>query len=208
MGFYPLFVDLAGRRCLVVGGGVVAERRVAGLLAAGATVTVVAPTLTDGLRALAATSRIYHEARTYAAGDVAGHELAFAAADGPGVSEAVLAEGRREDVWVNAADDPEHCDFFLPAVVRRGALTVAIGTGGLSPALTRAIREELEAYFTDDYAALVELVAEVRGELRGLRRSPDGDTWVRALGADLRRLLSEGRRDEAKQRLLEQLGAV
>jgi precorrin-2 dehydrogenase/sirohydrochlorin ferrochelatase len=208
VGFYPLFVELAGRRCLVVGGGVVAERRVAGLLAAGAAVTVVAPTLTDRLRTLAAAGQIVHEARPYGAGDVAGHELVFVAADGPGVSEAVLAEGRRARVWVNAADDPEHCDFILPAVVRRGDLTVAIATGGRSPALTRAIREELEAYFTDDYAALAELAAEVRGELRARRRSPDGDTWRRALGADLRRLLTEGRRDEAKQRLLESLGAA
>jgi precorrin-2 dehydrogenase/sirohydrochlorin ferrochelatase len=208
VGFYPLFVELAGRRCLVVGGGVVAERRVAGLLAAGAAVTVVAPALTERLRALAAAGQIVHEARPYGAADVAGHELVFVAADGPGVSEAVLAEGRRAQVWVNAADDPEHCDFILPAVVRRGDLTVAIATGGRSPALTRAIREELEAYFTDDYAALAELAAEVRGELRARRRSPDGDTWRRALGADLRRLLTEGRRDEAKQRLLESLGAA
>lgn len=208
VGFYPLFVELTGRRCLVVGGGAVAERRVAALLAAGASVAVVAPALTEGLRGLAAAGRIAYEARRYSAGDIAGHELAFVAADGPGVSEEVLAEGRRAGVWVNAADDPDHCDFILPAVVRRGDLTVAIATGGRSPALTRAIREELEAYFTDDYAALADLVAEVRSELRRSRRSPDGNTWRRALGADLRRLLSEGRRDEAKRRLLEALGAA
>lgn len=208
MGFYPLFLDLAGRRCLVVGGGPVAERRVAGLLAAGALVTVVAPTLTQELLALAATRTIWHEAREYRAGDLEGFELALVAADGPGVSTEVLAEGRRAAVWVNAADEPERCDFILPAVVRRGDLTVAISTGGRSPALTRAIREELEAYFSEDYAALVELVAEVRAELRRRRRSPDGETWRRALGADLRRLLAEGQRDEAKHRLLEGLGAA
>jgi precorrin-2 dehydrogenase/sirohydrochlorin ferrochelatase len=208
MGFYPVFVELTGRRCLVVGGGAVAERRVAALLAAGATVTVVAPDLTQGLGDLAAAGRIAYEARKYGTGDIADYELAFVAADGPGVSDEVLMEGRRAGVWVNAADDPEHCDFILPAIVRRGDLTVAIATGGRSPALTRAIREELEAYFTDDYAALADLVAEVRSELRRGRRSPDGETWRRALRGDVRRLLSEGRRDEAKRRLLEGLGAA
>ena len=104
-------------------------------------------------------------------------------------------------------DDTARCDFILPAVVRRVELVVAVSTGGASPALTRAIREDLEAYFTEDYAALAEVVAEVRRELRQRARVPDGAAWRRALDADLRRLVAEGKREEAKAHLLERLGA-
>jgi uroporphyrin-III C-methyltransferase len=110
-------------------------------------------------------------------------------------------------VWVNAADDPAHCDFFLPSVLRRGPLLVAVATGGASPALARAVREEIEQLLTPDYALLAEVVAGVRRELRARGRRADAESWARALGGDLRRLVGEGRRDEARAWLLERLGA-
>ncbi|MBI4588250.1 MAG: bifunctional precorrin-2 dehydrogenase/sirohydrochlorin ferrochelatase [Candidatus Rokubacteria bacterium] len=207
MGHYPIFLELVGRSCLVIGGGPVAGRKVDGLLNAGASVTVVSPMLCSSLEALAEDGRIRHVGREYAPGDLAGHQLIFVATDDRRVSAAVIREGRERGVWVNAADDPAGCDFILPAVLRRGALMVAVATGGASPALTRAIREELEAYFTEDYTALAEIVAEVRRELKARARVPDGEAWHRALDADLRRLLAEGKREEAKARLLERLGA-
>ncbi|MBI2490575.1 MAG: bifunctional precorrin-2 dehydrogenase/sirohydrochlorin ferrochelatase, partial [Candidatus Rokubacteria bacterium] len=146
MGYYPAFLELGGRRCLVVGGGMVAERRVDGLLAAGATVTVIAPTLTPALAALAAEARIRHDRRTVAPGDLDGFELVLAATDSRQANAAVAVEARQRGGWVNAADDPAHCSFILPALVRRGDLVVAVATGGTSPALARAVREELEVY--------------------------------------------------------------
>jgi siroheme synthase-like protein len=110
-------------------------------------------------------------------------------------------------VWVNAADDPAHCDFILPSVLRRGDLTIAIATGGASPALSRAIREELEAYFPDHYATLVQVVGEVRRELRLRARVAGPGEWRTALNADLRRLIAEGHRDAAKAHLLTHLGS-
>lgn len=208
MAYYPVFVELAGRPCLVVGGGPVAERKVEGLLGAGARVTVVSPSLSPRLATLAAAGRIRHQARSYQPGDLACFALAFVATGDARVNAAVAREGRRRGVWVNAADDPAHCDFILPAVVRRGDLAVAVATGGRSPALARAVREELEAYLTDDYAALAEIVGEVRRELRARQASPDAQTWQRALGADLRALVSAGQREAAKRRLLERLGAA
>ncbi len=208
MGYYPVFIDLNGRRCLVIGGGPVAERKVEGLLAAGASVTVISPALNARLDRLASEGRIRYVGRDYAPGDLAGYQLAFVATDDGLVSPAVAREGQAGGVWVNAADDPAWCDFILPAVVRRGALVVAVSTGGASPALTRAIRDELEAYFTADYAALAEVVAEVRRELKEGERPPDAEGWRRALDADLRRLVAEGRREEAKAHLLERLGAA
>src|SRR5437867_2267777 len=148
MGFYPVFLELAGRRCLVVGGGLVAERRVHGLLAANAAVTVVSPALTPALGALASGGQIRHDRRSFEPGDLDGVDLAFAATDRGEVNAALSLAARARGVWVNAADDPAHCTFILPAVVRRGELSVAVSTGGTSPALGRAIREALERYLT------------------------------------------------------------
>lgn len=208
MSYYPIFVELAGRRCLVVGGGTVAERKVQGLLAAGAAVTVVSPDLTVTLRWLAAAGRIGHTGRAYRRGDLAGFVLVFVATGDGAVAGAVAREGRERGVWVNAADDPAHCDFILPAVIRRGPLTVAVGTEGTSPALARLVREELEPHLPPEYAALAELLRDVRREVRARRRPPDAGTWHRALGPDLRVLLATGRREEARRRLLERLGVA
>ena len=109
---------------------------------------------------------------------------------------------------MNAADDPVYCDFLLPSVLRRGRLQVAVSTGGASPALAARVRRDLESYFTPEYEGLVELAAEVRRELRAGGRRADGAIWREALDADLRRLLAEGRRGDAKARLLDRLGVT
>ena len=206
MGYYPVLLDLAGRRCVMVGGGIIAGRRVDGLLTAGARVTVISPRLTRTLAALAAEGRIDHEAREYRDGDLDGADLAFVATDASEVNAAVAREARARGVWINAADDPARCTFILPALVRRGDLTVAVATGGSSPALARAIREELETYLTDDYATLAAIAAEARREVRAAGRPVTADAWRRALGPEVRRLIVERGRDDAKQRLLELLG--
>ncbi|MCL6641532.1 MAG: bifunctional precorrin-2 dehydrogenase/sirohydrochlorin ferrochelatase, partial [Candidatus Rokubacteria bacterium] len=159
MGHYPVVLELAGRPCVVIGGGPVAERKVEGLLAAGAAVTVIAPRLTRRLQALAAEGRIGHVAREYAPGDLDGYRLAIAATDDGVVNAAVAREGRRRGVLVNAADDPVHCDFTLPAVLRRGALVVAVATGGACPALAAAVRDELGRRLGPEYAALADVAA-------------------------------------------------
>ena len=204
---YPIFLDLTDRPCLVVGGGPVAERKVEALLGVGARVTVVSPVSSERLKAWEKGGSIRYVKREYQWGDLIGYQLAFVATDDGEVNAAVAWEGRERGVWVNAADDPANCDFILPSVLRRGALVVAVATGGASPALSRAIREELEAYFTDDYAVLAEVVGDVRRELRSQAHPSDAQAWRRALDADLRRLIAAGRREEAKAHLLDRLGA-
>jgi precorrin-2 dehydrogenase/sirohydrochlorin ferrochelatase len=206
MGYFPVLLDLTGRRCLMVGGGPVAERRIIGLLDAGAQVTVISPRVTPALAALAADGRISLQARHYLAGDLTGVDLAFVATAAREVNQAVTREARERGVWVNAADDPAHCTFILPALVRRGDLTVAVATGGTSPALSRAIREELETYLTAEYATLAALAAEARREVRSAGWVVTADAWRQALGPEVRRIIVEQGRDAAKQRLLELLG--
>ena len=163
------------RRCVVIGGGAVAERKVEGLVAVGANVTVIAPGITDGLKQLLKQGAIRHVAREYQAGDRAGYDLVFVATDDSEVNALVSNEARSLHIWVNSADDPDHCDFILPAVIRRGNLAVAVATDGMSPAVTRAIREELDQYFTADYASFVQIAGEVRRELREKSVSPGGE---------------------------------
>ncbi|HMB34741.1 MAG TPA: bifunctional precorrin-2 dehydrogenase/sirohydrochlorin ferrochelatase [Methylomirabilota bacterium] len=206
--YYPVALDLRGRLCLVVGGGPVAEAKVHGLLAAGARVTVVSPELTTTLASWAADGRISHRPHEYGPDDLDGQQLVFAATDRREVTEAVAGEARRRGVWVNAADDPAFCDFLLPSVLRRGRLIVAVSTGGASPALAARVRRDLEAHVPSEYEALVELAAEVRSELRARATRPGGTAWREALGGDLVTLLAQGKRGEAKARLLDRLGVT
>jgi precorrin-2 dehydrogenase/sirohydrochlorin ferrochelatase len=207
VGYYPVFLEMKDRRCVVIGGGAVAERKVEGLVAAGANVTVISPGMTDGLKELLKQDAIRHVAREYQASDRAGYDLVFVATDNSEINAAVFSEARSLRIWVNSADDPDHCDFILPAVIRRGDLTVAVSTGGASPAVTRAIREELDEYFTADYARFIQIAGEVRRELREKSVSPPASAWNRALQGDFRRLIKEGRPVQAKELLLETLGA-
>jgi len=206
MGYYPLFLEMKGRPCLVVGGGQVAQRKVEGLLAADASVTVVSPDLTAELDVLKSKRRIEHRQRDYQSNDLKGFDIVVAATDDKATNARVDTDARANRVLVNAVDDPDSCDFILPSVVRRGEVVLAISTGGLSPALARRLREELEAYLSEDFAPLVELLAEVRGDLRTRGVSVEAAVWQQAIDGRLRDLLSAGRRAEARSRLLAALG--
>ena len=194
---YPVTLIVEGLPCLVVGGGVVAARKAAGLVACGARVHVVAPAVGDGVRALALT----WEERPYLRGEVAGYRLALAAADDPDVNAAVFADGTAAGVWVNAADDPSHCSFTLPAVVRRGPLTVAVSTDGASPALAAWLRGRLEAELGEEYAVLAALLAAERESARRAGRSSEELNWRGALDSDMLALIRAGQVDVARERL-------
>ncbi len=200
--YYPIFLDLSGRRVIVIGGGEVALRKVEGLLEASADVTVVSPGLHPELQALADSGSVTYVARPYQAGDLQGYFLAFVGTDDGHINAVVAEEGKRSGVLVNAVDDPANCDFVMPAIVRRGRLAVAISTGGGSPAAARRIREEIEAFLTDDYELLLDLATEVRRELRAGDITIDSEVWNRALDNELRALLANGQRGAARERLL------
>jgi siroheme synthase-like protein len=164
--YFAAFLDLRGRRCLVVGGGAIGERKVRDLLGAGADVTVVSPALTPDLTALERRGLIVHRPRRFRRADVRGAALVIAATGVPDVDAAVATEARRRRALVNVVDRPAECDFILPSVLRRGRLQIAVSTGGTSPALAREIRKRLEGLIGPEYAGLVERVGREREQAR------------------------------------------
>jgi len=194
---YPVNLVLDGRRCLVVGGGKIALRKVEGLLACGGRVTVVAPRVDQELRSLVVTI----EERPWRPEDLDGMWLAIAATDDPAVNGAVYAEGQRRGVWVNGADDPANCSFTLPSVVRRGDLQVTVSTGGRSPALASWLRRRLEREIGPEYETLLDLLATEREGLKAAGLSTEGLDWRSALDSDMLDLIRTGDLVHARERL-------
>lgn len=201
MPLYPLSLKIDGRRCLVVGGGGVAERKVASLVEFGADVVVVAPEATEQIRAWAASGRISLLARAFEQSDAAGALIAIAATDDPQVNSAVAYAARASGALVNVVDVPDLCDFYVPASVTRGDLQITIGTGGSSPALAKRLRIDLERQFGPEYEAYLQLLARLRGELKA--HVPDrhrrNEAEERFLASPALRLIVEGRLKDAEQ---------
>jgi precorrin-2 dehydrogenase/sirohydrochlorin ferrochelatase len=208
MSYFPIFLEMKGRRALVIGGGAVAERKIASLLDAGAQVTVISPETSATIARWSDEKSIYLNARRYQPGDLQGYALVFVATDDEEVNAMAHKEGRECGVWVNAADDPAHCDFILPSVLRRGDLTVAVSSSGGSPALARTIREELEIYLTQEYEQLAKLAAEARMELHRRSLKVSFETWRRALSGEVRQFLMRGDLARAKSHLFKELGVA
>jgi siroheme synthase-like protein len=198
---YPVNLIVDGQRCLVVGGGQVAARKTAGLLACGARVTVVAPDVDEEIAAWEADDQVTVERRPYRPGEAAGYRLAIAATGDADVSRAVHDDGEQSGVWVNAADDPASCTFTLPSVVRRGPLVVAISTGGHSPALAAWLRKHVESEMGDEYRILVELLSAEREAIKASGRSTEGLDWQRALESNMLELIRAGEIGQARERL-------
>jgi siroheme synthase-like protein len=165
MGYIPIFLDVTGRDCVVVGGGEVAARKVESLLEAGAQVTVVSPRLSPPMASFAANGSVIHIARDYRPGDISGCVLAYAATDDPKLHRELAAEARALGIPVNVVDVPELCTFIAPAVMQRGALQIAISTGGASPAFAARLRRELEDRFGAEYARTLEVLRAARRRL-------------------------------------------
>jgi precorrin-2 dehydrogenase/sirohydrochlorin ferrochelatase len=172
--YFPAFLDLRGRRCLVVGGGEIGERKARALLECGAEVSVVSPALTPGLAALATAGAVHWRPRAFRKADARGCTLVIAASGVTAVDTAAAAEARRRGALVNVVDRPAHCDFIFPSVLRRGDLQIAVSTGGRSPALAREIRKRLEPQFGPEYASLVDRVGVTRLEARAAATTPAG----------------------------------
>jgi precorrin-2 dehydrogenase/sirohydrochlorin ferrochelatase len=203
---YPVVLAIDGKRCVVVGGGRVAERKVAGLLESGARVKVVSPECTARLTQMAEDGAIEWLCRGFAPGDAAGAELVFAATDDPSVNARVRADAG-DRAWVNVADAPSLCSFTVPAVVEQGDLRIAISTEGQHPGFAKKVKEHLQEFIGREYGEHLAFLGRIRQEV--FRRLPSGSKRQRLLGRlaadslfDLTRERRWQERDEAAERLI------
>jgi precorrin-2 dehydrogenase/sirohydrochlorin ferrochelatase len=160
-----MFLKLEGRRCLVVGAGTIAEGKIGGLIATDASIRVIAPEATTQVQTWAGEGKIDWERRKFLTSDLQGVFLVIAATSSTPVHEEIFAEAKKLGVLCNVVDVPHLCDFFYPAIVRRGSLQIAISTAGESPALSQRLRKELEQQFGPEYEAWVTAIGEARSEL-------------------------------------------
>jgi precorrin-2 dehydrogenase/sirohydrochlorin ferrochelatase len=179
----------------------VAQRKVESLMEAGADrVAVISPRLTHRLKALLQAKRIEHRPRGYQQGDLEGAFVVIAATDDPDVNREVWQEAQERHLLVNVVDDPQHCNFFVPSVVRRGDLTISICTGGQDPALSARLRQELEPRFGREYAAFLEMAGALRDRVgRELSGRARFRFWNALADSEVLALLKEGKRREAKR---------
>jgi precorrin-2 dehydrogenase/sirohydrochlorin ferrochelatase len=208
MKYYPVFLDVNNRRCLVVGGGSVATRKVKSLVECGARVTVVAPSATPELEKMAGDGVIRLEKRAYAAADMDGVFLTFGATSDMAVNDRVRRDAETHNILCNIADYPAGCNFILPSVVQRGDLQIAVSTSGRSPAFARALRKELEERYGREYDDFLRLMGLVRERLLAAAHEPEAHKplFERLVGSGLPDLIREKRRDEIDRVLAETLG--
>jgi precorrin-2 dehydrogenase/sirohydrochlorin ferrochelatase len=201
MARLPLVLDLDGVRCLVVGAGRIAERKIATLLRAGARVTVVAPRATRPVAALARRRRLVWRRRPFRPSDLRGARLAVAAAADEAVNREVARRASRGGAFCNVVDDPGRCTLMMPAVVSRGPLLIAVSTGGASPALARSLRSDLARRYGREYGAYLGLIGALRRRLqRGVGDAAERRRrYRRLLRAPILPLLKRGRRSEARR---------
>jgi len=206
---YPVLLEIEGRRCVVVGGGPETLAKTTALVEQGALVNVVTPGREAGLDELAAAhpGQVAVRHRPWREGDLAGAFLCVAATGDHELNAKIRAEGAREGALVNAVDDPAHCDFAHPAVLRRGDLVVAVGTGGKAPALASLIRRELAGRYGAEYGEAAALIGEVRAAARPHWPSfaAWAERWRVALDDEVIELVRLGRPDEARALLLARL---
>jgi len=198
---YPANLIVSGRRCVVVGAGRIATRKIDGLVAAGAEIVVVAPEATDAVRALVASGTVEWRRRAFEPSDLDDAWLAVTATADPAVNHAVFLAGEARRVWVNSADDPANCSFSLVSVVRRGDIVVTIGTNGRSPALATFLKDHVAEEMGPEYETLLEVLAEAREAIRAAGRSTEDADWRRAFDSGILDLIRAGREAEARELL-------
>ena len=200
---YPVHLDLRDRPVLVVGAGVVAARKIERLVPTSALVTVVAPA---AIPQVAERDDVQWLQRPYQQGEVASYRLAFTCTGDPAVNSQVFADGEASGVWVNSADDVDNCSFILPAVARRGPLSISVGTQGVSPALASWLRRRIQLELDDGVEELARLLSAVRAELRAAAGTTEHSGWHEALDDGLLDAVRAGDSTWAQQRLRASLG--
>ncbi len=208
MKFYPVYLDLRGRSCLIIGGGAVAERKALALLEAGADVTIISPILSSKLQDLSATGKIAHRQKKFDEKDLSDEFLVIAAASSPEVNIRAARACKKRQVLVNVAVPPEESTFIVPSVVERGDLLIAVSTSGISPGLSKKIRRELETLYGPEYKLFLEKLAAIRQLV--MTKIEDEQHRRRIFQAlidsDVIELLRQGKTNAAESRMDELVG--
>ncbi len=203
--FYPIYINLLDKSCLIVGGGIVAQRKVENLLEYGAHIALVSPEITPDIKHYANSGLIKVSEREFAPEDLENVFMVFIATDNSETNRVIAELCATRQILVNAVDDPPNCDFFVPAVVRRGSLSIAISTAGKSPMLARRLREELENQYTHEYGEYLDLL----GEYREIIKNNIPDITIRKqvfnalIDLDIIDLLKAGEREKVRERVQE-----
>jgi precorrin-2 dehydrogenase/sirohydrochlorin ferrochelatase len=208
MRYYPIYLDVKDRKCLVVGGGAVGTRKVETLLECGAKVTVVSIDASEKLKKLSNSGLIRLKERAFQTDDLEGVFLVVGATDDEDLNVKVHAAAERRRVLCNIADRPEACNFILPSIVSRGDLTIAISTSGKSPAFAKKLRKQLEAQFGDEYAEFLNLMGAIRKKLLSKGHEPEAHKHLfeRLIETDLVQMLKNADTDAINTLLMEVLG--
>ncbi len=204
--YFPVFLNLEGRPCLVIGGNRMAAEKALSLHACGARVTVAAESIVDELTEAVALGQVQWIRRDYRPGDLEGYFLAVAAPDDRSINAAIYREAEERRVLFNALDDPPHCQFIFPSIHRQGDLVMAISTAGVAPALAVRLRQRFGAELGPEYDAFLRLAGEYRAEITTQLPdfAPRRDLWYRIVDSEIIELLKAGRTQEARG-LLENL---
>ncbi|MFN0071727.1 MAG: bifunctional precorrin-2 dehydrogenase/sirohydrochlorin ferrochelatase [Chloroflexota bacterium] len=205
---YPIFVRADRLRCVVIGGGPVAARKLRGLRDAGARVTVIAPDIHPDIAAMVESEHVHVLRRVACDEDVEHAELVFLATSDRAVNMQLEIVARAGGALVNRADSPEDGTFHVPAVLRRGDITVALATGGRGPAFSRMMRDELEGTLTAERVELLHVIAEARETAHAAGITISGDAWKNAVDDEVRFLARTGNRAGAVRRILDQVSAL
>lgn len=208
MKYYPVNLNIRDRLCLVVGGGAVGTRKVTTLLECGARVTVVSPEVSDRLVALLNEGRISLSQRHFKNSDLDGIFLVIGATNDETLNRKIHKNAENRGLLCNIADRPEICNFILPSVVRRGALTISVSTSGRSPAMAKKLRNELELQFGEEYSVLLQLMGAIRKKLLSQAHAPEEHKplFESLLNAGLTELIRDNRRTEINRLLEDVLG--
>jgi len=208
MAFYPVYLRLDGKLCVVIGGGNVAYRKVLTLLEYGGSVRLVSDSIIPDLEKLVQEQKLEYHSKEFSADDLSGAFVVIGATDNPSVNALIYKTASSKGMLVNIVDSPDECNFIVPSIVRSGDLCISISTGGKSPALAKKTRKKLQEEFGDEYAVFLKMMGDMRPKV--IENNPNlaerMELFSRVVESDAMELIKSGKTEEAKKKMMEMLG--